>query len=97
MDAGEREFAFFSGWTRKEAYVKAIGEGLYTPLESFQVTLRAPDEPRIVHVGGDRDAARAWQVHSFEPAPGYIGALVYRGGPRQVLSFPGRPEDRAAF
>ena len=44
LPADERERAFFLCWTRKEAYLKAVGEGLYAPLNDFCVTLR-PGEP----------------------------------------------------
>jgi 4'-phosphopantetheinyl transferase len=36
--------AFFAGWTRKEAILKATGEGLHRPLRSVAVTI-APDKP----------------------------------------------------
>lgn len=69
----QRPAAFFSTWTRKEAFVKAIGDGLSCPLRSFEVEI-APSaiDPRIV-----TDPARGeWYLRSFEPAPGYAGAVA---------------------
>ena len=86
-DAG-RCHAFFLCWTRKEAYLKAIGEGLSAPLDRFRVTLR-PDEPcRFLHLWNDPAAAEAWNLHNLEPAPGYAGALAYCGRRRRIRVFP---------
>ncbi|MBC7928404.1 MAG: 4'-phosphopantetheinyl transferase superfamily protein [Bryobacteraceae bacterium] len=79
------ETAFFQTWTRKEAYVKAIGGGLQVPLRSFQVT--SSGEPRIVQISGDELESTNWQIHSFLPAEGYVGALVYRSKRRRVRFF----------
>jgi len=40
--------AFFACWTRKEAFVKALGRGLYAPLDRFRVTVKAEEPPRLV-------------------------------------------------
>ena len=70
--------AFFNCWTRKEAYIKAIGEGLSEPLDRFCVTL-APAEPaRFLHIGGSSREAEAWSLMHFEPAPDAVGALAFR-------------------
>ncbi|WP_161978403.1 4'-phosphopantetheinyl transferase family protein [Sphingomonas oligophenolica] len=61
---------FFNCWTRKEAYVKALGLGLSYPLDAFAVSV-APGEPATLI-----DAQPGWSLASFEPAPGYQAALV---------------------
>ncbi len=74
-----RQLGFFTCWTRKEAYVKARGEGLAARLESFVVSL-APDEPAaLLHVDGDRAEAARWSLRSLDLGPGYAGALVVEG------------------
>lgn len=74
-----RSHAFFNCWTRKEAYIKAIGEGLSEPLDRFSVTL-LPDEPaRFVHLGGDRERAAAWTLLHLAPEDGAVGALAFEG------------------
>ena len=79
--------AFFNCWTRKEAYLKAVGEGLAAPLDSFEVTL-APDEPpRMLSLKGDPRAAEPWFYAHFLPQPGYIGALAIEGGSWEVRTF----------
>jgi 4'-phosphopantetheinyl transferase len=70
----DRERGFFECWTRKEAFVKAIGEGLSHPLEAFDVTLAPGDEPRIQRMaGGNPDA---WSLCALEPGSGYAAALA---------------------
>jgi 4'-phosphopantetheinyl transferase len=77
--------AFFRCWTRKEAYIKAIGEGLYLPLDQFQVTL-LPDTPaKFVHIGNDISAASEWTLQHLDLAPNYVGALAYHGAPRNIV------------
>lgn len=74
LPAGLRAQGFFLCWTRKEAYIKARGEGLQIPLDSFRVTV-TPDEPeKLASADGSR-----WKLHSFQPAGGYVGALVGEG------------------
>lgn len=62
---------FFQCWTRKEAYIKARGQGLYIPLDSFSVSL-APGHPPELTAS---DSAR-WSMYSFEPFPEYVAAVV---------------------
>ena len=72
--------AFFRCWTRKEAYLKAVGDGLAAPLDSFDVSL-APDEPaRMLALEGSRERAKAWRLFHLEPADGYLGAVAIEGG-----------------
>lgn len=71
-----QEEAFFRCWTRKEAYLKAIGDGIAAPLDEFEVTLLSDDPPALRHIAGDRAAAARWHVHHLAPGPGYVGALA---------------------
>ena len=78
--------AFYACWTRKEAFIKAIGEGLYFPLDHFDVTL-APSEPaRLLRVQGDPAALNRWQMAAFDPGNGFSGAVVFEGA-QTTLSF----------
>jgi 4'-phosphopantetheinyl transferase len=71
--------AFFRCWTRKEAYIKARGEGLSLPLDQFDVSL-APGEPAAV-LGTQRDPSEAsrWSLQELTPGPGYVAALAVEG------------------
>ncbi|MFL6333270.1 MAG: 4'-phosphopantetheinyl transferase family protein [Pyrinomonadaceae bacterium] len=79
-----RALAFFNCWTRKEAYIKARGEGLSHPLDRFAVSL-APGEPAaIVNTLDDPLEVSRWWMHEPRPGPGYVAALALRGAPRRV-------------
>jgi 4'-phosphopantetheinyl transferase len=70
LAAAAKPVGFFNCWTRKEAFVKALGDGLTYPLDAFDVSL-APWEPARILRG-----ARGWSLDSFSPAPGFIGAIA---------------------
>ncbi|HMF75353.1 MAG TPA: 4'-phosphopantetheinyl transferase superfamily protein [Bryobacteraceae bacterium] len=88
LTADQRQRAFFLCWTRKEAYIKAIGDGLSAPLDSFRVTLQPSQSARFIHVGHDTDAAKAWTLHDLQFGPNYAGALAYRDIERPVAVLP---------
>src|ERR1700674_293410 len=79
-----REEAFFRCWTRKEAYIKAVGDGLHMPLDQFQVTLLREDPARFVHIGNDERITSDWMLQHIEPVLGYVGAVAYRAKQRAI-------------
>jgi 4'-phosphopantetheinyl transferase len=81
VDAASRDGAFFRGWTRKEAVVKATGEGLRANLAGFAVTLDR-DQPRLLRFDGDSPAA--WRLHDFDPGHDLSGAIACRTGGREI-------------
>ena len=80
MPATDRERAFFRAWTRKEAYLKATGEGILG-LADVEVAIATDRLPEILAIGGDRAKALGWSLHHLEPATGYIGAVAWEHGP----------------
>jgi len=79
LPAGQRQQAFFTCWTRREAYLKATGEGIAESLDQLEVTFSPSEPARLVSVRGDRQAAAQWQLEALSPGPDYVAALAVRG------------------
>lgn len=70
----KRTEGFFLCWTRKEAYIKAIGDGLQIPLKSFHVSLTPSEPERLESVDSER-----WKLLSLRPDAAFVGAVVAEG------------------
>lgn len=81
----ERVEAFFRCWTRKEAYIKAIGKGFSQALDAFDVTLAPEVEPVLLRAEDD-DASR-WWMGDIEVGEGYAGALIVERPVAEVRFF----------
>ena len=77
-DSG-RNLAFLRCWTRKEAYLKALGAGLSRALDGFDVTLLSGAPPRLLRVEGHPGEATRWEMRDLRPGPGYLGAVATEG------------------
>ncbi len=76
--------AFFNLWTRKEAWLKATGEGIAESLNQVQVSFLADEPARLVSLFGDTQAGRHWHLCELNPAAGFVAALAVTGGETQV-------------
>jgi 4'-phosphopantetheinyl transferase len=72
----EQAAAFFRCWTRKEAFVKARGEGLSLPLDRFDVSLLPGEPPALLRTLDDPAEAERWRVFALPVPPGYEAAVV---------------------
>ena len=79
LAADQRVEAFFSCWTRKEAYIKAIGEGLSIPLDSFAVAFSHGITPALLYVKVDPGEVERWSMYNIEAGDGYKAAVVVQG------------------
>jgi 4'-phosphopantetheinyl transferase len=70
----QRDEGFYACWTRKESYIKARGEGLHLPLDSFDVTLTPGVPERLT-----AEDASNWTLVSLHPQAGYAAALTAEG------------------
>lgn len=75
----EQLAAFYRGWTRKEAFIKARGMGLSLPLDQFDVTLQADVPPQLLATRDDPAEAGRWRLCDLPCPAGYAAALVVAG------------------
>jgi 4'-phosphopantetheinyl transferase len=73
----QKDEAFFRCWTRKEAYVKAKGDGLTIPLDQFEVSLSPGEPAELLHIASSGES-RDWFLEELYPGPGYMAALAVR-------------------
>jgi 4'-phosphopantetheinyl transferase len=79
LPADRQVEGFLNCWTRKEAYLKARGEGLTAPLDRFDVSLEPGVPARLLRVEGDPEERRRWSLRALESITGYVSAICVRG------------------
>ena len=77
LPQAEQQAAFFRCWTRKEAFIKAIGKGFSFPLKHVTVSFPPDEPPRILNVQGHVPAA--WSLFNLPLGQGFWGALAVAG------------------
>ena len=84
FSVGERGPAFLRCWTRKEAFVKALGQGLSHPLDTFSVSLADEAEVELRFAGG---GAVSHRLLSFRPDAQHVAALALEGRVARITRF----------
>lgn len=84
LPANIKHQAFFTAWTRKEAYIKAVGKGLAIPLDQFEVSL-IPGEPAVLSsTKWDSEEAQRWSLWEILPGSDYVATLAVEGDRCQI-------------
>lgn len=79
--------AFFNCWTRKEAFIKAVGEGLSYPLKDFSVTLKPGDKPEILWIKDKAEEVKYWSLINIDTDENYISSLAVKAENVKVVYF----------
>ncbi len=79
LPRAEREAAFFTCWTRKEAYIKALGRGMAVPLDGFAVSFDPGAPARLVWTTLDDRGPACWSLRDLDAGPGYAAAVMVEG------------------
>ena len=77
IDPARRNLAFYHIWVQKEAYLKALGQGLSIPLNSFSVSVDPDLSARLIKASDHVEGAQAdWQIHRINVPKNYVGAIA---------------------
>jgi len=87
LDQAYHTQAFYNCWTRKEAFIKAVGSGLSFPLDQFVVSLDATKEATLIETKWDAKEKDKWTLHTIEPREDYIGAVSVKGNVSDIQSW----------
>jgi 4'-phosphopantetheinyl transferase len=82
--ADEKPAAFFNLWTRKEALLKATGEGITRSLSLVEVSFLPGEPARLLAISGDEQRAAKWVLRDFAPANGFTGAVAIEPGTQNM-------------
>lgn len=74
LPESQKQVGFFNCWTRKEAFIKALGQGLAYPLTDFDVTLQPGEAARFLRI--EREAVGQWGLVNLQPAPDFAAAIA---------------------
>jgi 4'-phosphopantetheinyl transferase len=80
LPAEQKPDAFFRLWTRKEAWLKATGEGIAESLGRVEVSFLPGEPARLLSLPGGPAALSGWRLHDLDPGPGFIAALAVVAG-----------------
>jgi 4'-phosphopantetheinyl transferase len=87
LSEGKRKEAFFNCWTRKEAFIKATGDGLSRPLNGFDVSM-VPGEPaRLLAIEGYSEEVSQWFLQDMKGIPEYAAALAIKSTCHNIRSW----------
>lgn len=85
LPRADRVIAFYRCWTRKEAYLKALGDGIAGGLQGFEVSFLPNEAPALLRAKGGAEECRRWSILALDPGQGLSAACVVEGIPARVV------------
>ncbi len=87
FDEKKQYQAFYRCWTRKESFIKAVGEGLSYPLKTFAVTMDSDEVAKFTRISPNNEnkSSQKWSLHTFTPFKNYIAAITTLGIPKKII------------
>src|SRR5258706_3318452 len=85
LPESQQAAGFYNCWTRKEAYVKARGEGFSFPLKEFDVSLTPGAAAKLLAVRGRNTEVDRWTLQDLSAGDGYVAALMFEGPNATVI------------
>ncbi len=79
--------AFYNCWTRKEAFIKAKGDGLSFPLDQFEVSFIPGEETALIATHWSPEEKEKWELFSFDIGTDYSGAVAIEGQTNRIKFF----------
>ena len=79
VSASLQMHAFFNCWTRKEAFIKALGKGLSIPLHTFDVTITPGEPALLLAFRGAPEILARWKILAIDLGPNYVSSVVAEG------------------
>jgi len=78
LEENEKLQGFFNCWTRKEAFIKAVGKGLSLPLNTFDVSLKPNEPAQLLAVRYKNETSKDWTLTDIKLDHGYASAFIIR-------------------
>lgn len=76
MPESAKPLAFFKLWTRKEAFLKATGEGISRLLHPIEVSIQSQEPAQLLNLPSELGPIDRWHLNDLSPAPGFVAALA---------------------
>ena len=76
---------FFKCWTRKKAFLKALGTGLSQSMDMIDITTFYGEETAGEKIEVSSDEISKWSIHDIAPIPGFAAAFAVKGDRKSVV------------